>query len=311
VQPIVGREYVAGVDIVLSARVVDQSPPDSVHVLVRPAVGGFYRSHPMRPSGSYVYSASIPGAGWREGPHDFVITVFHGNVRTTYPDGVPEQPWDWNYTGRTSWKFHVTSPRTPIVLFDPASDASRLHFTRIGDAGRRGLFRLALSGETGRPVFHLALPVDSSGWSPPDYTASLVINDRVQVRGATVAEADAVHLRVRGLGPRQTLHLTLMEDDGTSWTAPVQLDSAWRDVRLPLSGFTAARGVLLPQGFPGQWSYWVGPAHGRAGNGDRIRLDRVERIQFSLRPERGETVPADRYGMEVESVTIRFGNREE
>jgi hypothetical protein len=263
----------------------------------------------MRPSGAYAYSASIPGAAVREGPHDFVITVFNGNVGTTYPDGVPEQPWDWNYTGRTSWRFHVTGPRTPIVLFDPARDASRLHFTRIGDAGRRGLFRLALSGETGGPVFHLALPVDSSGWSPPDYTASFVINDRVRARGAAVADADAVQLRVRGLGPRQTLHLTLMEDDGTSWTTPVQLDSAWRDLTLPFSGFTAGRGVLLPQGFPGQWSYWVGPASGRGSAGDRPRLDRIERIQFSLRPESGVTVLPDRYGVEIESATMRFGTR--
>ena len=111
------------------------------------------------------------------------------------------------------------------MLFDPASDASRLAFTRIGDAGRRGLFRLALSGKTGRPIFHLALPVDSSGWSPPDYTASLYVGHRVRARGETIAGAEGLHLRLRGLGPRQTAHVTLMEDDGTSWTAAVSLDS--------------------------------------------------------------------------------------
>jgi hypothetical protein len=301
--------YVAGQDIAISATVVDHSPPDSVHLLVRPAVGGFYRSHPMQPTGAYTYAAIVP-AGLREGPHEFVITTFQQGSRITFPSAVPEQPWDWNYTGRATWGFHVVGPRSPIVLFEPAHDASRLHFTRIGDAGRRGLFRLGISDVTGRALFHLALPVDSSGWSPPDYTASLVIEDRIRARAETLRDANAVKLRVRGLGARQTMHLTLMEDDGTSWTTSVALDSAWRDLTLQLSAFSRGRGVLLPQGFPGQWSYWVGPASGRGGAGDRPRLERLERLQFSLRPEAGVTALADRYGVEIESVVLGFGGRE-
>jgi hypothetical protein len=64
------------------------------------------------------------------------------------------------------------------------------------------------------------------------------------------------------------LHVTLMEDDGTSWTAAVPVDSAWTERSVPLSAFTIGRGVLLPQGFPGEWSYWVGAAVGRGGAGD-------------------------------------------
>src|SRR3546814_17717686 len=66
-------------------------------------------------------------------------------------------------------------------------------------------------------------------------------------------------------------------DDGTSWSVGVPVDSAWREPVLPLSAFTVSRGVLLPQGFPGQWNYWVGPAAGRGGNTDRPRLERPER----------------------------------
>ena len=64
----------------------------------------------------------------------------------------------------------------------PRLDADRLAFTRIGDAGRRGLFRVQFSGVTGLPVFHFERPVDARGWSPDDYTASLVIKDRVVAR---------------------------------------------------------------------------------------------------------------------------------
>ena len=95
-----------------------------------------------------------------------------------------------------------------------------------------------------------------------------------------------------------------MEDDGTSWTAALPIAAEWGDHAIPLASFTAGRGVLLPQGFPGEWSYWVGPAAGRGGAGDRPRLERVERLQISLRREDGVTVTAGNYGIEIESVLL-------
>ena len=311
VQPLTGPEYSAGRTLELSARIVDRTSPDSVHLLMRPAVGGFYRAFPMRITGAYHYTATIPATAIpRDGPYEYVITLFRKDSITTFPARVPGRPWDWNYSGHATWTLNVAAPRTPIVLFDPVRDATRLAFTRIGDAGRRGLFRVGLSDMTGRPVFHLALPVDTTGWSPPDYTASLVVSERLRSRGEPASGGDTLFIHTRGLGSRQTLHVTLMEDDGTSWTTSVTLDAQWRDVALPLATFTIGRGVLLPQGFPGQWSYWVGPASGRGGPGDRVRLDRVERLQLSIRPEAGVTATPDGYGMEVESVILRFGKRD-
>ena len=84
-----------------------------------------------------------------------------------------------------------------------------------------------------------------------------------------------------------------MEDDGTSWSSALAVDTAWSERTLPLDGFAVARGVKLPQGFPGEWNYWVGPAEGRGGREDRIRLEHLERLQLSLRRE-GAGKPAAR-----------------
>ena len=70
--------------------------------------------------------------------------------------------------------------------------------------------------------------------------------------------------------------------------------------------FRVARGVKLPQGYPGTWNYWVGPAAGRGGPGDAIRLPRVERLQLSLRREPGTDPRPDEYGVEVEFVELVF-----
>ena len=260
----------------------------------------------MRPAGGYAYLATIPARSLREGPYQFVITVYRGDSAVTFPAGTRGKPTDWNYNSQATWRFDVVEARTPLRLFDPGPDAARLTFTRIGDAGRRGLFRVALSPVTGQPIFHLELPVDTSGWSPPDYTASLVITTRVQARQETITAAKDVRLRLHGLGARQTLHVTLMEDDGTSWTAAVAVDSTWSERAIPLTQFTAGRGVLLPEGFPGEWNYWVGPADGRGGAADRPRLEHVERLQLSLRREDGVAAKPGGYGVEVEWIALGF-----
>jgi len=306
--PLAAPEYPALHDADLAVRIVADPEPDSAAVWVRPAAGGFYRAFPLTPAGGYRYRATIPGRDLTDGPHQFVVTLFGKGGAVTYPSALPGRPFDWDYDGTGAWRFDVVSPGTPLELFRPGEDAPRLAFSRIGDAGRRGLFRLAFSGASGRPVFHFELPVAAGGGGPADYTASLVIEDRIRARGEEIAAADTVRVRLRGIGAHQVLHLTLMEDDGTSWSAAVPVDSAWTTVSLPLAAFAAARGVLLPEGFPGEWNYWVGPAAGRGGAGDRVRMARVERIELSLRREEGVTVTPGGYGVEVEGITLGFAS---
>jgi hypothetical protein len=304
VQSLAAPFYLTGRDALVRARVATNEPPDSATLFIRPLAGGFYRGFPLRPASGYDYSATIPAAALRPGPHEFVVTLFHGSSAVTYPGGLPLKPWEWDYYAHASWKVSVIDPGTPIPLFVPDRDAPRLAFSRIGDAGRRGLFGLGMSATTGRPVFHFELPVSQSGWSPPDYTASLVIADRIRALPESLPGGAELRVRVRGLGARQPLHVTLVEDDGTSWSTTLDVDSTWSDRVIPLAEFTPARSVLLPEGFPGEWNYWVGPAQGRGGSGDRIRLGRVERLQLSLRHEDGVAVTPGDYGVEVESVSL-------
>lgn len=309
VQPLVGPEILVGRDATLEARIVDDSPPDSVVLFVRAKAAGFYRGSRMHLVGGYRYAAVLPAGTMNPGPQEYVITLFRHNGATTFPGAVNGKPGEWDFGASAPWMLDAVTERTPLRLFEPVRDAALLAFTRIGDAGRRGLFGLRMSDVTGRPVFHFELPVDASGWSPSDYTASLVIGNRIAARGDSVSAADSVHVRVRGLGLHQVLHVTLMEDDGTSWSVSIPLDSTWTDQALPLAAFTAARGVLLPQGFPGEWNYWVGPASGRGGDGDAVKIGHVERLQLSVRHEDDTRVTPGSYGVEVESITLGFGGR--
>ncbi len=128
-------------------------------------------------------------------------------------------------------------------------------------------------------------------------------------RGTAIGGLNLVRLSARGLGAPQTFHVTLMEDDGTSWTAAVSLDSTWKEVALPIADFKAGRGVLLPQGFPGQWNYGVGPAEGRGGAGDGVRLEHLERLQLSLRDHPGSEASQPQSGVEVAWLRLERSSR--
>jgi hypothetical protein len=306
VEVIAPPQHVARGTVQIGARVVADSRPDSVILWMRPLGAGWFHRYPMEPVGAYEYRASIPADSLAAGSYRYVISVRTGASTLTFPEGIRGGAWDWDFHTDRSWTTQVVRPDAPLRLLSPASDASRLAFTRIGDGGRAGIFDIVPSAVSGEPALRLTLPVNSAGSSPEDYTTSLVIDELIRSRGEAAKQATSVRVKMRGVGLEQRLHLTLMEKDGTSWTAVLPLDSAWSEKVIPLSDFRAAKGVKLPLGFPGQWNYWVEPAAGRGGAGDRVRAADIERLQFSLRREDGVKVEPGGYGVEVESVTLLF-----
>ena len=299
------NEHLAGQPFAIGARVVDTAPPTAVTLWLRPAGAGWFRSYPMRPDSAYTYRAELPGGDLRAGLYEYVVSVAHGDSAVTFPEGIHRRPSDWDYDGQRFWTASVLPANAALGLFAPGADAGRMAFTRIGDGGRAGLFRLLPSGVAGAPVFHLELPVVARR-GLEDYTASLVVEDRIAARAASVAGVDHLVVRARGLRAGQMLHVTLVEHDGTSWGTALTLDSAWAERTVPLAELRPARAAMLPEGFPGEWNYWMGPADGRGGAGDALRPANVERLQLSLRAADGTPAASGAAGVEVEWVTLAF-----
>jgi hypothetical protein len=267
---------------------------------------GWFRRFAMHPAGAYRYSVTIPKDSLDEGPHEYLLSVRTGDSTITFPEEIHRDPWSWDFHTESFWRTMIVRPDVPLRLLTPADDASRLVFTRIGDAIRQGIFRVVPSGASGEAALHLELPVNVGGFNPEDYTASLVIGDRIASRSLNAAIANALRVKLRGIGPHQLLYVTLMEKDGTSWSATLSPDSTWSEQTIPLSSFKIARGVKLPLGYPGTWNYWVDPASGRGVAGDSLRIADVERLQLSLRREEGLKILPGTYGVEVESVSLLF-----
>ena len=151
------------------ARVVDTAAPAAVSVAVRNVGGGFGRWFTMRPTSGYEYRASISADSLPEGLYEYAIVVTRGDSVTTFPSGVAGRPNDWDFRGTHFWPLSVVRPTAAISLFQPLADAPRLSFTRIGDAGRRGIFRTLTSPAPGsgkKPirVLTFSVRVSASRW---------------------------------------------------------------------------------------------------------------------------------------------------
>jgi hypothetical protein len=301
---------VAGVAAPFVVHVSAPTPPDSATLWWRP-VGSWFRRAPMRRDGADggdAWRAEVPADSMPAGVYEYAVSVRTGGPgggATTYPEGTRREPYDWDWSATRLWTTTVAAPGTPVRLLT-GDDAGRLAFTRIGDGGRQGVFRVLPSPATGAPMLRLALPTPE-GRALPDYTASLDVMDRLaglaaaRGVGRVTSTGAALVVEGRGTAPGAVVHVTLVERDGTGWSAAVALDTTWGAHRVALAALRPARAALLPQGFPGDWNYWVTPAAGRGGAGDAVRLADVERLQLALRPAAGGSAPP---AVEIGVVTL-------
>jgi len=203
----------------------------------------------------------------------------------------------------------IIAPTASLGLFNAAVDIPALVYTRIGDTVRRGVFKTLPATEVDPVALRLMLPL-SKDRTLDDYTASLAIKDRIHVHQAQLAKASALRIRARSSTPGLPVWLTLVEADGTSWTASLNLSTGWQDVTIPLQDLKVARGVKLPLGYPERWNYWIEPATGRGGPNDDLNPNALEHVQISIRPTVNSIISEskDDASVDVASVDLSFAS---
>jgi len=298
-------EYTAGDSVSIKADIIDSLPPQDVSLFYRSAkTSRRYHRITMKNTGGYTYEAIIPAERISTGIYYYCISVASGNKPLTYPGMGNTMPWNWDFQGGGLWQFSAIDENTPLSLLNPEKDMEHLAFTRIGDGGRQGVYDVLPGADNGRTAIRLYLPLKTDS-SLDDYTMSVPVKEKVIARHAYMQRASGVMIRARAMRADQTVFITLMEADGTSWSATVDLSANWKEFNIPLDRFKPGKGVLLPLGFPERWNYWVDPAQGRGGPEDHIRPEKIERVQLSLRPAGVKLQEKDPW-MEVSLINITF-----
>jgi hypothetical protein len=218
----------------------------------------------------YEYAATIspelsPFSGSR-----FTVSVSTKGTTLTFPHDSPLAS-----ARGEAYDYQVMMPNWPVSLFDPPNDLDHVAVSRSGEAQNKkpelveGMAQAAHAYQLGFPRNRMA----------DDFTASLYVGDRVADRGQLILSAKALHLRIKGVSSPTVMRVTLVEKDGAAWSFKVFASTEWKDIIIPLGKFSKAESVMLPQGYPGSWAYWLPSPEGRTS----IHISDVERIQFSLR----------------------------
>ncbi|MBC7889412.1 MAG: cellulase family glycosylhydrolase [Ferruginibacter sp.] len=299
-------EYVLGKPLTISANVYSKNDPGNVTLFLKAGNRGRAFPLPMKKDSGYTYTAEIPGNRIQEGWIEYCIGVKDGNNTINFPSGINKLPTDWDYYGSQNWKSKVVKEKTPLILLNAAEDADKLAFTRIGDGIRFGIYKLIPASNTGEAAFHLELPL-SYDRTLDDYTLSVAVKEKVLSRRADIVQAKSLILTVKGMNQQQQAYITLVENDGTSWSKKISLKPEWNTIKIPLNELEQSKGAILPLGYPGRWAYWFTPADGRTRAGDKIKIDKVESIQLSIRQNemKKEDAKANSY-VDITSAILLF-----
>lgn len=261
-------EYPDDAPIEIRATVAASDAPNRV-TLALAGPGREAAPVPMARTRGYDYAALLPAGSVRRGPLAFTISVESKGKVLTFPADSPVAS-----LRAQTYATRVVSRGDPVPLFVPAQDVRLLAVSRSGEAANR--IAALVDGSGSSKAYPLSFP---KGPPPEDFTISLYVGDRVGDRGPAVARAKSLSVRLKALNAPSVIRVTLVEADGSAWSAKVFASTVWRVAEIPISVLRPARSVMLPEGYPGSWSYWLSPPEGAAAP----KLERVERLQFSLR----------------------------
>ena len=307
VQSLAPREFLAGATIELKVRVANEALPDEVRLWVRAAgTQSFGKPIAMQRTRGNDYHALLEPGAVPAGLYEFVVSTRSGERVSSFPGGARGQPGEWPFLAEHTWSFRVTPAGTALRLFNPREDYRQLSFVRPGEQYRDAFFRLTPGETADETALTLDLP-DLGRDTPQRYAAALYIGDVIAARGSDASHADAmlVKFRTEG-GSRKHLEVTLVEKDGTAWSAALTAPATWSTIRVSLASLHPTRSIHIPSPYPGLWNYWREPAVGRLGAGDHLQVENVERLQLTVTPNTAEHASDDARGVAVESILLTF-----
>jgi hypothetical protein len=295
--------------IVITANVYSSTMPETVILYLRPANQRRFLPFSMKRKFGYTYETTVPERNTVLNSSTFswcIVVKDKGGV-INYPSESKITPADWNFSNCKTWEGRVLPINAPIKLYDPVTDLSKTVFTRVGDGIRTGIFKIVTSEKSAEDALHLELPSAYDN-ELEDYTFSIVVGSKIAPFKSQISKAKSLVISARGKNNRQEALITLVEDNGTSWSSKIFLSGEWEEIRIPIKNLVLSHGVMLPLSYPGRWKYWYETAEGRnIGGPVKVELDKVERLQFSMRQNHDHSLKISQTSfIEVSNVMLSF-----
>jgi hypothetical protein len=239
---------------------------------------------PMTRVNALSWSVAVPADMVVAGLLEYRVMVWNAGKQYTYPAETTGDPYAWDALNNETWKVFVRTNESSVILFDADKDRERVvpYITDwrnttlsypAGPSPDQLLLRIALN----KPK-----PGAFSGWQQ-------YIGDRLQ----SIGNGSGGKFLLRGRGAEQgPVKLSLVDEQGTSWSTVVILDKEMRTLELPLANFQKDSTLLLPRPYPGFQPLWF------AGVSAALNLNRVDRLGIYF----GAGGPDQSPFIEIESI---------
>jgi hypothetical protein len=294
-------ETASGRDFVVTATVCNSKLPDKVSLYVWREPHKVFTEYPMQRQKGYTYSVKVPAEKLKNGLIRYCITVQNGEKVQSFPADVRGRPGDWDFPTAKLWETRIVDANTPIVLFDASRDRDKFLISQYWH-GPHYTYDFVDGMTAGALAFRFE--VESLKDEPKDVSCRCIFGRETDGRLADMNGFRTLCVRVRAR-QKATTHfgIILMEKDGSNWAATVPVTEQWNEVCVPLSQFVSAKAAMLPRGWSGH-PYWLSTPTNRGGKDDRLHIENVESIQFSIGARFFANYVDGPVAIELESVSL-------
>ncbi|MBE0650174.1 MAG: cellulase family glycosylhydrolase [Bacteroidales bacterium] len=279
--------------VVISAIVAGVQPESKVWLLVS---GGFrFKRIEMQQKDTYNYFAEIPGEMVRTGFLRYWIVVKNGKQDVTFPGDHAGSPFEWDYAHNDNWEVPVYSSNAPILLFDARKDNVDFSFNPWNKGYHRALISTQDPGE-------MAIQVNTDKLDKRPYVIGFQTYVGDNLSGRVDEINSNMELAIRACSESQkpeSLGIILVENNGQSYRANIQLSEEFKDYKIPIFAFQPDSMLLLPRPYPGFLPYWF-----KDDENKPINLKNLQSVQFIMGPAKATDMTQQKYGFDIESVWV-------
>jgi hypothetical protein len=293
-------EISANIPSTISAKIVGVNPGDRISAEFRNS-SGKWKTVLLQPSSAYDYIAEVPGDMLTPGLLNYRIIIKKANNEfMVFPGAHKGDPYAWDAYTNETWSTFVASANSSIELFNAGVDRNSLEiFNPLWR--NRNTIEYITTEKPGRLMLKATMNKEakdqSFGWQQ-------FIAGKLKARQSELSTFDRLVVRARtpDAGP-SLLKVSLLNRDGISFSAYVNVTDNFQDIEVPLGSFKQDVTLLLPRPYPG-----FQPLVFQGGGVKNFILNDVEKLQVLMGKDTNGNKPL-LTGLELESISLEKRNR--
>ena len=262
------KEVTANKSYTITATIVGVDSMANIYIESRNSVNTWRRLQ-MKKKSAYTWTADVPKELVSPGLINYRIMVHeHKGDTISFPGAITGNPYAWDEYRYESFSTYVAGERSPIEIFEPASDRDKLAIYNTD--WRNNTIGYITGQEPGELLQKLTLNNPDSillGWQ-------FYFADKIAGRKSEFQSLSKLIIRARATESVYA-HLALISTEANAYADTIQLNKEWKDYVIPFSKLKNTSYLLLPRPYPGFL-----PLKFQSSSRQSFDISKMEKLEF-------------------------------